>query len=169
MREQYPEGQCLFLRGGDQNLLPTMSRSLSVPDSGPLWDLHTSASSQSGEWPPCPTPPPGPLYPPSLCCCPPLLSGLPHSASDTHWSRGAQPKPPSCTQQEGREAHLGQVSLLPLRVALLVRASAAAFRPAGGEASLWDIPINSSTQGPILEQLQLQHKVSRSRLTCEGW
>jgi PERQ amino acid-rich with GYF domain-containing protein len=36
-------------RGGDQNLLPTMSRSLSVPDSGPLWDLHTSASSQSGE------------------------------------------------------------------------------------------------------------------------
>lgn len=30
----------------------------------------------------------------------------------------------------------------------------------GGEASLWDISINSSTQGPILEQLQLQHKVS---------
>lgn len=38
--------------------------------------------------------------------------------------------------------------------------SAAAFAPTGGEASLWDIPINSSTQGPILEQLQLQHKVS---------
>ncbi|KAM4813093.1 GRB10-interacting GYF protein 1 isoform 2-T3 [Urocitellus parryii] len=35
-------------RGGDQNLLPTMSRSLSVPDSGSLWDVHTSASSQSG-------------------------------------------------------------------------------------------------------------------------
>ncbi|XP_029389372.1 GRB10-interacting GYF protein 1 isoform X2 [Mus pahari] len=67
-------------RGGDQNLLPTMSRSLSVPDSGPLWDLHTSASSQSG-----------------------------------------------------------------------------------GEASLWDIPINSSTQGPILEQLQLQHKFQERR------
>uniref|UniRef100_G3U9U3 GRB10 interacting GYF protein 1 n=1 Tax=Loxodonta africana TaxID=9785 RepID=G3U9U3_LOXAF len=62
-------------RGGDQNLLPTMNRSLSVPDSSPLWDVHTSASSQSG-----------------------------------------------------------------------------------GEASLWDIPINSSTQGPIIEQLQLQHK-----------
>ncbi|XP_075421060.1 GRB10-interacting GYF protein 1 isoform X3 [Tenrec ecaudatus] len=62
-------------RGGDQNLLPTMNRSLSVPDSSPLWDVHTSASSQSG-----------------------------------------------------------------------------------GEASLWDIPMNSSTQGPILEQLQLQHK-----------
>ncbi|KAL6034931.1 hypothetical protein STEG23_029357 [Scotinomys teguina] len=67
-------------RGGDQNLLPTMSRSLSVPDSGPLWDIHTSASSQSG-----------------------------------------------------------------------------------GEASLWDIPINSSTQGPILEQLQLQHKFQERR------
>ncbi|XP_073071232.1 GRB10-interacting GYF protein 1 isoform X2 [Manis javanica] len=35
-------------RGGDQNLLPTMNRSLSVPDSGSLWDIHTSASSQSG-------------------------------------------------------------------------------------------------------------------------
>ncbi|XP_058536324.1 GRB10-interacting GYF protein 1 isoform X3 [Ochotona princeps] len=67
-------------RGGDQNLLPTMSRSLSVPDSGPLWDVHTSASSQSG-----------------------------------------------------------------------------------GEASLWDVPINSSTQGPILEQLQLQHKFQERR------
>lgn len=39
--------------------------------------------------------------------------------------------------------------------------AAAALASAGGEASLWDIPINSSTQGPILEQLQLQHKVSR--------
>ncbi|KAG8523761.1 GRB10-interacting GYF protein 1 [Galemys pyrenaicus] len=67
-------------RGGDQNLLPTMNRSLSVPDSSPLWDIHTSASSQSG-----------------------------------------------------------------------------------GEASLWDIPINSSTQGPILEQLQLQHKFQERR------
>ncbi|XP_032111055.1 GRB10-interacting GYF protein 1 isoform X4 [Sapajus apella] len=67
-------------RGGDQNLLPTISRSLSVPDSGRLWDIHTSASSQSG-----------------------------------------------------------------------------------GEASLWDIPINSSTQGPILEQLQLQHKFQERR------
>ncbi|XP_021110149.1 GRB10-interacting GYF protein 1 isoform X2 [Heterocephalus glaber] len=67
-------------RGGDQNLLPTISRSMSVPDSSPLWDVHTSASSQSG-----------------------------------------------------------------------------------GEASLWDIPINSSTQGPILEQLQLQHKFQERR------
>lgn len=40
----------LLLRGGDQNLLPTMNRSLSVPDSGSLWDIHTSASSQSGVW-----------------------------------------------------------------------------------------------------------------------
>ncbi|XP_068919355.1 GRB10-interacting GYF protein 1 isoform X1 [Petaurus breviceps papuanus] len=72
--------QALKPRGGDQNLLPTINRSLSVPDSGTLWDLHTSASSQSG-----------------------------------------------------------------------------------GEASLWDIPINSSTQGPILEQLQLQHKLQERR------
>lgn len=47
----------LLPRGGDQNLLPTMNRSLSVPDSGPLWDIHTSASSQSGVWPACPLPP----------------------------------------------------------------------------------------------------------------
>lgn len=47
-------------------------------------------------------------------------------------------------------------------------AVALSFLPAtGGEASLWDIPINSSTQGPILEQLQLQHKVSSSRLTWQ--
>ncbi|XP_054990280.1 GRB10-interacting GYF protein 1 isoform X1 [Sorex araneus] len=67
-------------RAGDQNLLPSMNRSLSVPDSSPLWDLHTSASPQSG-----------------------------------------------------------------------------------GEASLWDIPVNSSTQGPILEQLQLQLKFQERR------
>lgn len=49
-----------------------------------------------------------------------------------------------------------------------VSAVALSFLPAtGGEASLWDIPINSSTQGPILEQLQLQHKVSSSRLTWQ--
>lgn len=117
----------MLLRGGDQNLLPTMSRSLSVPDSGPLWDLHTSASSQSGEGQPAP-------------CH--ILVPL--------------PQVPACHTQ----------ALLPIcgwfRWA---RACAAAFPPAGGEASLWDIPINSSTQGPILEQLQLQHKVS-SRLAC---
>lgn len=67
-------------RGGDQNLLPTVTRSLSVPDSSPLWDIYTSASPQSG-----------------------------------------------------------------------------------GEASLWDVPINSSTQGPVLEQLQLQHKFQERR------
>ncbi|XP_067412149.1 GRB10-interacting GYF protein 1 isoform X3 [Emydura macquarii macquarii] len=38
-----------------------------------------------------------------------------------------------------------------------------ASQPAGGEASLWDIPINSSTQGPILEQLQLQQKLQERR------
>lgn len=39
---------------------------------------------------------------------------------------------------------------------------------AGGEASLWDIPITSSTQGPILEQLQLQHKVSGGAKVAGG-
>nr|XP_048689552.1 GRB10-interacting GYF protein 1 isoform X4 [Caretta caretta] len=67
-------------RAGEQNLIPAMNRSMSVPDTGSLWDTHTSAS-----------------------------------------------------------------------------------QPAGGEASLWDIPITSSTQGPILEQLQLQQKLQERR------
>ncbi|KAJ7313287.1 hypothetical protein JRQ81_004573 [Phrynocephalus forsythii] len=66
--------------GEQQGMIPSMNRSISVPDTGSLWDAHTSASPQ-----------------------------------------------------------------------------------AGGEASLWDIPINSSTQGPILEQLQLQHKLQERR------
>ncbi|XP_070584206.1 GRB10-interacting GYF protein 1 isoform X4 [Erythrolamprus reginae] len=73
--------QALKPRSGEQQgLIPSMNRSISVPDTGSLWDTHTSASPQ-----------------------------------------------------------------------------------AGGEASLWDIPINSSTQGPILEQLQLQHKLQERR------
>ncbi|XP_029768923.1 LOW QUALITY PROTEIN: GRB10-interacting GYF protein 1 [Terrapene carolina triunguis] len=73
-------GTPLPCRTGEQNLIPAMNRSMSVPDTGSLWDAHTSAS-----------------------------------------------------------------------------------QPAGGEASLWDIPINSSTQGPILEQLQLQQKLQERR------
>ncbi|XP_062994518.1 GRB10-interacting GYF protein 1 isoform X2 [Elgaria multicarinata webbii] len=72
--------QALKPRAGEQGMIPCMNRSLSVPDTGSLWDAHTSASPQ-----------------------------------------------------------------------------------AGGEASLWDIPINSSTQGPNLEQLQLQHKLQERR------
>ncbi|XP_054851074.1 GRB10-interacting GYF protein 1 isoform X2 [Eublepharis macularius] len=72
--------QALKPRAGEQGMIPSMNRSISVPDTGSLWDTHTSASSQ-----------------------------------------------------------------------------------AGGEASLWDIPISSSTQGPILEQLQLQHKLQERR------
>nr|XP_048689556.1 GRB10-interacting GYF protein 1 isoform X8 [Caretta caretta] len=72
--------QALKPRAGEQNLIPAMNRSMSVPDTGSLWDTHTSAS-----------------------------------------------------------------------------------QPAGGEASLWDIPITSSTQGPILEQLQLQQKLQERR------
>uniref|UniRef100_H3ALA7 GRB10 interacting GYF protein 1 n=1 Tax=Latimeria chalumnae TaxID=7897 RepID=H3ALA7_LATCH len=66
-------------RCGEQGLIPQMNRSMSVPDTGSLWDMHTSASQQ-----------------------------------------------------------------------------------AGSEASLWDLPINS-TQGPILEQLQLQQKLQERR------
>ncbi|KAJ8372259.1 hypothetical protein AAFF_G00291140 [Aldrovandia affinis] len=61
----------LINRCGEQSMMPSMNRSMSVPDSGSLWDMHTSASQQ-----------------------------------------------------------------------------------AGGEASLWDLTMNSSTQGPTLEQLQ---------------
>nr|XP_056719149.1 GRB10-interacting GYF protein 1 [Euleptes europaea] len=72
--------QALKPRSGEQGMIPSLNRSISVPDTGSLWDTHTSASSQ-----------------------------------------------------------------------------------AGGEANLWDIPISSSTQGPILEQLQLQHKLQERR------
>uniref|UniRef100_K7FQN7 GRB10 interacting GYF protein 1 n=1 Tax=Pelodiscus sinensis TaxID=13735 RepID=K7FQN7_PELSI len=72
--------QALKPRAGEQSMMPAMNRSMSVPDTGSLWDTHTSAS-----------------------------------------------------------------------------------QPAGGEASLWDIPINSSSQGPILEQLQLQQKLQERR------
>lgn len=70
----------LMNRSGEPGIIPSMNRSMSVPDSGSMWDLHTSASQQ-----------------------------------------------------------------------------------AGGEASLWDLPINPSTQGPILEHLQLQHKLQERR------
>ncbi|KAG7484086.1 hypothetical protein MATL_G00045850 [Megalops atlanticus] len=61
----------LINRCGEQSMMPSMNRSLSVPDTGPMWDMHTSASQQPG-----------------------------------------------------------------------------------GEATLWDLTMNSSTQGPTLEQLQ---------------
>lgn len=28
--------------------MPSMNRSMSVPDTGPMWDMHTSASQSSG-------------------------------------------------------------------------------------------------------------------------
>ncbi|KAK3545371.1 hypothetical protein QTP70_005977 [Hemibagrus guttatus] len=61
----------LINRCGEQGMMPSMNRSMSVPDTGSMWDMHTSAS-----------------------------------------------------------------------------------QPTGGEASLWDLTMNSSTQGPTLEQLQ---------------
>ncbi|XP_038831617.1 GRB10-interacting GYF protein 1 [Salvelinus namaycush] len=71
----------LISRCGEQGILPSVNRSMSVPDTGSMWDMHTSASQQSG-----------------------------------------------------------------------------------GEASLWDLTMNSSTQGPTLEQLQ---KLQQERREAE--
>uniref|UniRef100_A0A8C9T384 GRB10 interacting GYF protein 1 n=1 Tax=Scleropages formosus TaxID=113540 RepID=A0A8C9T384_SCLFO len=68
-------------RCGEQGMMPSMNRSMSVPDTGSMWDMHTSASQQSG-----------------------------------------------------------------------------------GEASLWDLTMNTSTQGPTLEQLQ---KLQQERRDAE--
>uniref|UniRef100_A0A669FC85 GRB10 interacting GYF protein 1 n=1 Tax=Oreochromis niloticus TaxID=8128 RepID=A0A669FC85_ORENI len=72
--QQLQQQQQLFQlmnRCSEQSMMPSMNRSMSVPDTGSMWDMHTSAS-----------------------------------------------------------------------------------QPSGGEASLWDITMNPSTQGPTLEQLQ---------------
>uniref|UniRef100_A0A673GSF9 PERQ amino acid-rich with GYF domain-containing protein 1-like n=1 Tax=Sinocyclocheilus rhinocerous TaxID=307959 RepID=A0A673GSF9_9TELE len=72
---------CFFsCRCEEQGMMPSLNRSMSVPDTGSMWDMHTSAS-----------------------------------------------------------------------------------QPAGGEASLWDL-MNSSTQGPILEQLQKLHERREAEL-----
>ncbi|XP_056156351.1 GRB10-interacting GYF protein 1 [Lampris incognitus] len=71
----------LINRCGEQGMMPSMNRSMSVPDTGSMWDMHTSAS-----------------------------------------------------------------------------------QPSGGEASLWDLTMNSSTQGPTLEQLQ---KLQQERRDAE--
>uniref|UniRef100_A0A8C4IW70 GRB10 interacting GYF protein 1a n=1 Tax=Dicentrarchus labrax TaxID=13489 RepID=A0A8C4IW70_DICLA len=75
---------CIVLTGescSEQGMMPSMNRSMSVPDTGSMWDMHTSAS-----------------------------------------------------------------------------------QPSGGEASLWDITMNPSTQGPTLEQLQ---KLQQERRDAE--
>uniref|UniRef100_A0A665VHE3 GYF domain-containing protein n=1 Tax=Echeneis naucrates TaxID=173247 RepID=A0A665VHE3_ECHNA len=72
---------CVFFRCSEQGMMPSMNRSMSVPDTGSMWDMHTSAS-----------------------------------------------------------------------------------QPSGGEASLWDITMNPSTQGPTLEQLQ---KLQQERRDAE--
>lgn len=71
----------LINRCSEQGMMPSMNRSMSVPDTGSMWDMHTSAS-----------------------------------------------------------------------------------QPSGGEASLWDITMNPSTQGPTLEQLQ---KLQQERRDAE--
>ncbi|KAM6959652.1 LOW QUALITY PROTEIN: GRB10-interacting GYF protein 1 [Tautogolabrus adspersus] len=71
----------LINRCSEPGMMPSINRSMSVPDTGSLWDMHTSAS-----------------------------------------------------------------------------------QPSGGEASLWDITMNPSTQGPTLEQLQ---KLQQERRDAE--
>ncbi|KAF7660086.1 hypothetical protein LDENG_00288700 [Lucifuga dentata] len=71
----------LINRCSEQGMMPSMNRSMSVPDTGSMWDMHTSAS-----------------------------------------------------------------------------------QPSGGEASLWDLTMNPSTQGPTLEQLQ---KLQQERRDAE--
>ncbi|XP_039679287.1 GRB10-interacting GYF protein 1 [Perca fluviatilis] len=71
----------LINRCSEQGMMPSMNRSMSVPDTGSMWDMHTSAS-----------------------------------------------------------------------------------QPSGSEASLWDITMNPSTQGPTLEQLQ---KLQQERRDAE--
>uniref|UniRef100_A0A4W5KXR2 GRB10 interacting GYF protein 1 n=1 Tax=Hucho hucho TaxID=62062 RepID=A0A4W5KXR2_9TELE len=36
------------MNSGDSSMMPSMNRSMSVPDNGSMWDMHTSASQQSG-------------------------------------------------------------------------------------------------------------------------
>lgn len=40
---------CVFsCRCGEQGMMPLLNRSMSVPDTGSLWDMHTSASQPAG-------------------------------------------------------------------------------------------------------------------------
>ncbi|XP_040886764.1 GRB10-interacting GYF protein 1 isoform X2 [Toxotes jaculatrix] len=79
--QQIQQQQLFQLINSEQGMMPSMNRSMSVPDTGSMWDMHTSAS-----------------------------------------------------------------------------------QPSGGEASLWDITMNPSTQGPTLEQLQ---KLQQERRDAE--
>ncbi|XP_068164075.1 GRB10-interacting GYF protein 1 isoform X2 [Antennarius striatus] len=79
--QQIQQQQLFQLINSEQGMMPSMNRSMSVPDTGSMWDMHTSAS-----------------------------------------------------------------------------------QPQGGEASLWDITMNPSTQGPTLEQLQ---KLQQERRDAE--
>ncbi|XP_040037450.2 GRB10-interacting GYF protein 1 isoform X9 [Gasterosteus aculeatus] len=79
--QQLQQQQIFQLINSEQGMMPSMNRSMSVPDTGSMWDMHTSAS-----------------------------------------------------------------------------------QPSGGEASLWDITMNPSTQGPTLEQLQ---KLQQERREAE--
>ncbi|XP_060951625.1 GRB10-interacting GYF protein 1 isoform X2 [Limanda limanda] len=79
--QQLQQQQLFQLINSEQGMMPSMNRSMSVPDTGSMWDMHTSAS-----------------------------------------------------------------------------------QPSGGEASLWDLTMNPTTQGPTLEQLQ---KLQQERRDAE--
>ncbi|KAA0723081.1 GYF protein 1 PERQ amino acid-rich with [Triplophysa tibetana] len=81
--QQLQQQQLFQLFNREQGMMPSMNRSMSVPDTGSMWDMHTSAS-----------------------------------------------------------------------------------QPSGGEASLWDL-MNSSSQGPILEQLQKLHERREAELRAK--
>lgn len=90
--------------------MPSMNRSMSVPDTGSMWDMHTSASQPSG----------------TFCTA------------------------PGCMHNDNTCLYLfydAEITKFYFHV--------------GGEASLWDITMNPSTQGPTLEQLQKVGSVVR--------
>lgn len=101
--------------------MPSMNRSMSVPDTGSMWDMHTSASQPQG-----------------TC----------RAAT-----RGACARADYAACTAGNEFKITPFCL-----------------DAGGEASLWDITMNPSTQGPTIEQLQKVSSAGRfsSRLNTNS-
>ncbi|XP_061566696.1 GRB10-interacting GYF protein 1 isoform X4 [Cololabis saira] len=46
--QQQQQQQIFQLINSEQGMMPSMNRSMSVPDTGSMWDMHTSASQSSG-------------------------------------------------------------------------------------------------------------------------
>lgn len=117
-------------RCGEQGIIPSMNRSMSVPDTGSMWDMHTSASQPTGK------------HTGVFFCFFFVLAGY--------------------------YIHL-LVALTVVRVTFS-KISLLIISVLGGEASLWDLTINSSTQGPTLEQLQkVSSAPSADRTALRAW